>query len=133
MEPKTISTIWAYLYRYDESSKPSFLSTAWTLFVGVLQKTEIPDDFETVGYTLRRLGPYHPQGPGIKTEQILINKENLESIVNSWLDSLLSSSHNPNPLLLEAAKATLIRLLVALDMVTNPIEDSVLEKVIEES
>jgi len=126
-----ISTIWSYLLRYDETGKPSYLSTAWTLFAGLIEKVEVPEEFEAIGYTLQEFGPYHELGPGVRVLQSVINYENVEGVVEGWISALLSSSNKPNPLLLEVAKATLVRLLVAFGMVINPLRETELENVFE--
>lgn len=134
VDSKTISVLWSYIMAYDDARKPTYLSSAFSMFEGIIESTELPN-FEVEAYTIRYYGPYHPKGKGPHIEKVNINNENIKEYIEGWTFTLLRIQGDGHPhlwMILDTAKASLVKILVALNMVANPQEKNESELLFED-
>ncbi|RLF86714.1 hypothetical protein DRN43_02370 [Thermococci archaeon] len=132
LDQNIASAIWDYLLRYDETGNPSFLITAWSLFLGAINNSDIPN-FETRGYV-----DFNEDKDNLtlSPKSGIVNKGNLQDIAGKmigWLTSYSAISkggYKPAQtnakIVCESSKVTLIMILTALNLVQNPIRAGII-------
>lgn len=134
VDQNIVSAIWDYLLRYDETGNPSFLITAWSLFLGTINHPEDLPDFEVEGY----INFTTNEKEQLVATQGIITKENVNVIAKKMLSHLSTYASNAVArsneyqakarAVYETSKITLILILTTLNLVQNPIRGTIPEE-----
>lgn len=134
VDQNIVSAIWDYLLRYDETRNPSFLITAWSLFLGMINKPENLPDFEIEGYT-----EFITDEKGrLSAKEGPITKENIKKVAKHMIAYVTTYASN-EPIAskddlckaratYETSKITLILILTTLNLVQNPLRSTIPEE-----
>jgi len=133
VDQNVVSAIWDYLLRYDETGNPSFLITAWSLFLGAITNSDI-QNFETKGYV-----DFNEKNGALSPKSGIVNKDNVRNIAGKmigWLNTYTTVSRGGGyksvqgnaKLVYESSKVTLILILTTLNLVQNPIRGTIPEE-----
>ncbi len=121
MDKQAITTVWAYLQRYDETGQPRYLISAFSIAYALMRQNK-----KKFKITLYKVDWYYEHG-GKSWEGVpfTVTHENVLEFLSYWesmLISWVSANESMYQFFLELSKTNLQKLLVTIGAIENPFE-----------
>ena len=120
MNTQAITTVWAYLQRYDETGQPRYLISAFSIAYALLQQNKKKFSIKLYDVDWKERSGGKIYWLGVPTR---VNEKNVGAFLARWEARLISRDNvdsNTYQFFLEVSKTNLQKLLVTVGAVENP-------------